>query len=458
MRRPRLLETALLLVALLLAGVVWLTYHPESEILHRATQLPGIGPLAARLQRTYLPPLRAADEALEAAGEGAPSSDETAPEEPIRRVDIDWEAVNAHPFEWFVTGVTVHELPERTSKILFTLDNPARFGLLERRGAWARIRPGGQDAWILVDASTVSSEPPLGKDPIPVTAVAGRPPDQERLNRAVTALGPKARTLRLGPYPLYTDLPDGALLLLLDRAARHHEEGYRRRYRLPLRDQPRAAVVLFSNDTDYRHFQEDDARLSGLRASGHAGYGIVALFTAGSADQEIVGTLIHELSHLTNRRAIGPALPPWLDEGLAEDLAGFAVGPDGRLKEGTWRGERSASPGALRWTGTIVDLKQIEARRAQGTLIPLKELLALPWESFVRAGEPRLRYAHSALWVRFLLRPEGGLADPFRAFLGSVAGGESPTPENLVLHLGRGWEVLEQEFRSWVQQQAALRS
>jgi hypothetical protein len=455
MRRSWLLQTALLGLALSLAGIVWLTYHPDSEILQRATRLPGVGPLAERIQKTYLPApaSRSATPGVSPSRES--HSGAAAPGAVRPSVEIDWEAVEAHPFEWFVAGTTVHEGPAGSSKVLFTLDNPAPFALRQRQGDWARIRVGARDAWIRVDSSTVSSEPPLGRAPAAVTAVEGRPPDPRRLARAIETLGAGARTLRLGPYALYTDLPDGPLLSFLDRVARHHEESYCERYRLSLRGRPEAAVVLFSDAAAYRRFQEDDARLSGLRASGHAGYGIAALFTAGLGQEEIAGTLIHELSHLTNRRAVGPALPPWLDEGLAEDLAGLAVGPDGRVIEGTWRGERSADAGQVRWTGTLADLKQVEDSRARGELSSLPELLSLEWEPFVRTEVPRLRYAHGALWIRFLLRPEGDLGDAFRAFLAGVATGEPPSPEALRRQLGRSWQELEGEFRSWIQEQAA---
>jgi len=468
MRRFRILEITLLLVALLLAGFVWLTYHPDSELLRQAAELPVLGPVATALQRIYLPPPEDPNESPGISGGGElqlPSNSpgepgRTAPAEQATRnlVEIDWSAIQAYPREWFVTGTTVHESPDPTSKILFTLDNPAPFALRERREEWARIQPAGREGWIQVNASTVHSSPPQGSAPIPVTAIGGRAPDEQRLTRALDVLGADYRHLRLGPYDLFTDLPEGTPLLpYLDRAAHRHEEGYGKRYGLPLQGQPEAAVVLFTKASDYRSFQADEERLSGLRASGHAGYGIVALFAEGSSQEELLGTLLHELSHLANRRAVGPALPPWLDEGLAEDFAGLTVGPDGSVREGTWRGQRSSSVGSLRWTGTIVDLKRIEDRRAQGTLMSLPELLNLPWEAFVRVREPRLRYAHSALWIRFLLRPEGELATPFREFLRAVATGEQPTPESLRSHLDRDWESLERDFRAWIQEEASTR-
>ena len=58
----------------------------------------------------------------------------------------------------------------------------------------------------------------------------------------------------------------------------------------------------------------------------------------------------------TGLSAIGPALPPWLDEGLCDDLANLPIDGDGRLLASGWGGRRSQeTPGCPREVGEIIE-------------------------------------------------------------------------------------------------------
>jgi hypothetical protein len=157
-------------------------------------------------------------------------------------------------------------------------------------------------------------------------------------------------------------------------------------------------------------------------------------------------TLLHELVHLVNRRALGPALPPWLDEGMANDLAESAVGEGGRLLPGIL-GEVTVTDGPRveRHLGAA-SRELLRRSLANGTLPPLAALTAADGETF-RAVEPQaLAYAEASFLVRYLLA--GELAGRFRAFLATVAAGGDPGGEAMRETLGLSWEELEGRFRA----------
>lgn len=458
-RRAWLFQSALMALALGFAGIVWLTYHPESALLDHASEWPVVGYWAQTL-RDFYSPAKAPPGPGELSERSDPSSGSRRAPDPEVVVLVPDRPVNAPPFEWFVKGTKIYEAPDPAAPVIHTLEGYARLGFRERQGAWASVRFNETDGWVLVSPGNVSREPPLGRAPRPVVAIEGRPPDQRRLKRAQELLGPAARTLEAGPYPLATTVSDGNLLNLLRRVAGRHEESYRRRYGLPLVGQARGTVVLFPDEASYRRFQDEEEGIAGLQSSGHASAGIAALYTAGSGrpPTEVAATLVHELTHLVNRRAVGPALPPWLDEGLAGDLGGAQIRPDGLLEPGSWRGEAVREAALIRWTGALADLRLVEERRVAGRLLPLSRLLDLDSRTFVGdAGETPVRYAQSALFIRYLLDPDGDRRQPFQSFLGAVAKGASVQPEELLSRLGKSWQELDEGFHAWIAEQAASR-
>jgi hypothetical protein len=284
----------------------------------------------------------------------------------------------------------------------------------------------------------------------PVRPVEARRPDPARLKKARARLASRETASYLGPYALYTDLQDKDRLQYLDRLAAQMEDVYRTRYgRQPI-GQPAEAIVLYARESDYQAIQDQDAQLARLSASGHSGHGIVVLFDEGRPRYEVGSTLVHELAHLLNRRALGPLLPSWLDEGIADDLAQSQVSDAGRLVPGTLGGLTVRVGARIQMFGPKAALQQLVAALDEGKALPLPDLLALDWNAFVRQ-EGSLSYAQSSFWVRYLLDGEGGaLAPKLHAFLDAVATGEPPAPEALRKRLGRSWPELEAGFRAWV--------
>ena len=81
------------------------------------------------------------------------------------------------------------------------------------------------------------------------------------------------------------------------------------------------------------------------------------LLASACASADVAATLIHELVHALNTRSIGPALPPWLDEGLAEDLSYAALGPGGEIRTFELAGKRVEERDRTLFMGPLAILK-----------------------------------------------------------------------------------------------------
>ena len=346
-------------------------------------------------------------------------------------------------------GEALHAAPRAGARALTRFHAYGNLKVLDHRPGWVKVEYRGHSGWVPISGDW--DEPPLGSAPDPTLPLPGAPADPARLALARAALGEGAAAGRLGPYALVTDLADPERLAWLDRVAAGFEPTYRARYGLAPVGEPAETVVLFADEAAYRGFQEREGRLAGLAASGHTSQGLVALFDGGRRRAEVGGTLVHELTHLLNRRAIGPALPSWLDEGIADELALSRIDEAGRLAPGTLGGAVVVEGFRRQFFGGPAALHRLAEGVEAGTLRPLPELLDLEWAAFVAGGGARLHYAQASFWVRYLLEGEGGtLAPAFRAFLAGVAAGGSVAPEALRARLGQSWEELEAGYRAWV--------
>lgn len=433
-----------LLILLLLAGLglfAWMSAHPDSPRLRRAERWPVVGEWVTRFRSTWSPPPVPADSGGLELGEAeghAPGGESA--REPT--------AVQTLPPVWLEPGMELRRAPEPTAPVLGRVGRYREHATLDRRGSWHRVEVEGTRGWVEVDRPPPApGEPPLGRSPEPPRPVAALSPDPARLARALALLGTPAPLYQLGPYELATDLGDRELLARLDGVASRVEAAYRERTGLVPVGEPAEAVVLFGTELAYRRFQRAEARLQGLPAAGHAGHGMIVLYHGRRPAEQVVATLIHEITHLLNRRAVGPALPPWLDEGLAEDLTWCRVAPDGTPLLGTFGGARVLDESLVFVTGGLAVLGRFTEALEAGRVPPLSELVTLDWEAFVHRDR-ELHYQQAGLLVRYLL--DGRDAEGFRAFLADTARGMPITGERLVTTLGVSWERLETGFITWV--------
>lgn len=403
---------------------------------------------------------------------------------------------------WLPAGTALRERPDPRAPVLDTLTTPVELPVVERRGPWARVVRGALRAWVQVPGA---GDP---EDDGPARVLPGRGPDPELLERALARLGGAGEAGEvpspgsLGPYALYTDVDDEELLAYLGRLTGDLHRVYRERYGLDPPDGgsgaaqgPPEAVVLFARQEDYLAFAESDVALAGLEAGGFAGFGLAALAAGGRSREETAALLVHELVHLINARTLGPRTPPWLEEGLANDLSFSRIDPPGRLDPDTLGGTASIR---ARWPaassrdesvqgGVEVTVTSVGARAAlerlsraldRGELVPLAELGRLSWHRLVEPERRRLVYAQSAFFVRYLLEPDpagesagelpglqgggpeapgAGLAAGFRTYLQRLATGRASGPDALPEALGTDWATLDRAFRRWLRQRTEVR-
>jgi hypothetical protein len=443
---------AAMLLAGLAAGAVWVVRHPDSPVLDPAADWPGIGLLIEDLRHKPGPDPFA-----------IPGEASVEPIRPRRRTpaspapgagvefppDLEPEAVERVTVK---PGMSLRTEPRPGAETVVSLSRVSVLRVVDRSPGWVKVLYGDAAGWV-PDPKWSGPEPPLGSDPDPVRPVGGRAPDEERLARARARLAPPETAGRLGSYLLYTDLRDPDRLAFFDRVAAGLEETYRARYGVSPTGEPAEVVVLFNREEDFRAYLDQETSVAGLPASGHTGSGIVSLYDGRRPAGEVGSTLVHELAHLLNRRSIGPALPSWLDEGIADDLSQSRIDPSGHLLPGTLGGVTVRAGRRIDMHGARAALQGLIQAAGSGDLRPLSELLALEWGDFVRQrGEQN--YAQASFFIRYLLQGEQGtLAPGFRSFLAEVAGGVPPDPERLREKLGRPWPVLDAGFRLWLMNQ-----
>lgn len=449
----------LLLVAISVAGAAWLTRHPEWPGLERAQGWPVVGPLAARFRAAYLP----APARPEAQSDEPPRWivvwEEEGPPRPERTVERSRSAEPQEPppppvplgEAWVRPGSPLRERPAAVAEAVERTAGWVLLPVVEQRQGWAAVLLGGRVLWLADSALSGPEERPLGSEPLPARPVVPAPPDPALLAQARRLLGPDAWQAPLGPYLLLSDLSSREIVGRLAETVRAAEGAYRERTGLVPVAPAEGTIVLFAREASYRELQAGEERIAGLPASGHALGAFVALFAGEQGGEETASVLLHELVHLLNQRAIGPALPPWLDEGLAEELAGSARDAGGRPLPGTYGGLLVHSE--RRWSATGGSAALAEGARAlerqPGPLLP--GLLELDRERFLGGEPPGVSYVLAFLLVRFLLDGEGGaLAPAFRAFLADVAAGAPATPAALGTRLGRGWPAVEGAWRAFV--------
>lgn len=443
-RATRRTVTSFLVWALLLAGVgglAWLTWHPEARVLDAMAQWPPTRSFVRAFRARYSPHLVAARQA-------APSP----PPEIVVREDyrvVVPEPIDARPLVWIPSGAKILDRPDDHAAIVHRQHETAGVPFRERRGDWFHVRTAAFEGWVHLPGYDAVSNPPLGSGLRAPKPLPSRPPAPDRLEDGLEMFSSPARSLQWGEYLIHTDLADGPLLAECRQIAQHIQAEYEQRYRLSIDGSAREQVLLFSQRGDYERFQQQDARVAGLPAAGHSGPGLVALHAEARSSDEVVSTFVHELTHLLNRRAIGPALPPWLEEGIADDL-GLSVWSDqGGLEFDSFSGWRRERPNAVELGGGLAALEMTRQGARSGRLMPMQQLLALDWDEFVRSSDRQQHYAQAFLFVRYLMAT-ATRRDAFLAYLKTIAAGGSVDAEHLRQQLGMSWSDVQHEYVTWL--------
>ncbi len=347
-------------------------------------------------------------------------------------------------WDWFLPGQPLLEAPETGAQSIVTLSALAYLPILELDGQWAYVTYKGYTGW-----SDTEWEPPFDRGKarqgiLRHRAEPVRGNDPWRLKAAQDVLGQRSTEVAVGGYRLYTNVPDEDLLAFLNDAATAAERGYFARYgRLPSGD-PVRSVVLFATEDGYRRFAATQNSANPGTNIGHAGAGVLAFYAEGRRREDLVRTLVHEITHLLNDRSLARALPPWLEEGTAEDLGDVWFEPfplpavDGELSN-------IASVGVQAFERRVFFLEgPLRAKQ----LPHVGRLITLDYEAFHQPGVESGAYAHSVAFVRYLLDGEDGRwTEGFREFLGKIATG---TPANLLDLLDCDADTLDAGLRGWL--------
>lgn len=291
-----------------------------------------------------------------------------------------------------------------------------------------------QATWPAAEPASQGSGPAVVRRvaPGPQEAIAAA---EGSLDDARALLGSARARGDCGPYPLLTDVDDRELLDACGRLAAVLDEAYHERYGIAPRGRPAATVVLFARQRDFRDFAAGRGLASGYAALTRATEGFLALYRGEQGRRAVLRTLVHELTHLVNRRAIGPDLPRWLSEGLSDGLGDTATVDRGLLPLSGVEGSEG-------------EAKRLRLAYGEGRVASLERLMTLERDAFDRQAVS-YDYEQSAMLVRFLLAdPER--ADAFRGFLAELAAREPYDAERLRAALGSSWSALDRDFESWL--------
>ncbi len=231
----------------------------------------------------------------------------------------------AQEWSWFLPGTPIVESPERGGDVRGDLVAMAYLPILTREGQWVEVVHRGRRGWIDTAWEPQHDRDSARRGGLRAHAERIRGNDPWRLKAAKDLLGVRASEIKVGSYTLFTDVMDQELISYLDGAATAAEEAYFARYgRLPSGNPVRSAV-LFANKATYRSFDEEQGSVTAGTSVGHARSGMVAFYAEGHQRADLARTLVHEITHLLNTRALSANLPPWLEEGLASDLGSLWI-------------------------------------------------------------------------------------------------------------------------------------
>jgi hypothetical protein len=205
-------------------------------------------------------------------------------------------------------------------------------------------------------------------------------------------------------------------------------------------DAGRYSVHLFASEASYAAFTGNE--LPNSAGLFHPGRRSLCAFLEGQGTAELKRTLRHEAFHQFAHKRIGPGLPIWVNEGLAQV---FEHGL--RLDDDLLMGQ--VPPAALR-----------EVRRAigEGRLLSFGEMLDLNDRQWGRIMADRdagsLLYAQAWAMVHFLVYAADANGTPlyrerFNAYLADIAGG-TLADQAFAAHFGTNLAGFRQRFETYI--------
>ena len=396
-------------------------------------------------------------------GQGDPRGEETPEDEPVLGAPADIRPPSdATGRLWIEPGTPLHSRPDVRSPAIALVDVAMELAVLDRREHWVQVRYAAWKGWISTHRD--QAVPSTGDPQSPELAAWKLALAREMLGLPARSASRRRRAM-LGPFELVTDVRNRRLLGFLAAIAGNLPTAFRERFEVDPGPGSDEAVILFSREDDYRAYEAEVRPETDRGTLGHADQGLAILYVGRQAPDDIAAVLVHELTHVLNRRWLATLPPPWLEEGLANDLASSRIDGAGRLDLGSLGGrnvvieEHFYQPGgwidfeqAVHLSGPAASRSLLANRWREGGAISLELLCDLLASEFFDPEDRQVRYDASTFFVRYLLAGEDGdLAPRFHAFLASLAAGGSADPDSLASFLGRGWAELEAGFKAWLE-------
>jgi hypothetical protein len=350
--------------------------------------------------------------------------------------------------------------PSPLSRSVLRLDADTEVEVLEESAGWVRVSVGGLRGWVPADPwARPAASPGAG------LGAELRALREARLERARSLLV-DPRVAHVGAVEWWTDLhPQSRLSERVSALISCFADSYVERYGLDLVSyQDPDAVVVFVRQEAYRSFTEQEPELADLASGGFSGIGFAALYAGGRHADDVAAIVAHELTHLENRRRLALDAPPWLEEGLAEDMALAAAAGGGCPQPGGWPevSRRAWQVGAgeereLRVLETMSGkLRSLACTLEEWRRSPpaLRALAALDQGGFSQPQGRSSRYHTSALLVRFLLdgsRSTGEAArrEAFRSYLRAGRDVGSFDFDDLLERLDADEHALAEALAAW---------
>lgn len=230
-------------------------------------------------------------------------------------------------------GARLHLEPDASSISIAVVEESLEVVPEAKRDGWILVRYAGRKGWVRPGPPTPLFEG--RRNPAPPSDAAPAPGDPFRYGAVFpSGLG---RELIADRWQLRTDLEDEALLTrirqVIDKAPPRFETWWKLSSR------------AYSGQVLYLFARKEDARALDPLACGRVRNGVVTATVVPGDPDATVRRALHQAGHLYAIQLLGSAVPPWLEEGIADSFA--AIGEKGPgLQEPLFRNRgRSRTPG-----------------------------------------------------------------------------------------------------------------
>ena len=206
-------------------------------------------------------------------------------------------------------GARLHLEPDASSVSIAVVEEPLEVVPEATRDGWILVRYSGRKGWVKPGPPTPLFEGRPAAAPAPDSVPAARDPF---LEGKVFRSGP-GREFTVNRWRLRTDLEDEVLLTRVREAIDSAPQGFETWWKVSTRAYSGQAIYLFS--------RQEDARALDPLACGRIRNGVVAVAVVPGDLDATVRSALHQAGHLYAIQLLGIAVPPWLEEGIADSFA-----------------------------------------------------------------------------------------------------------------------------------------